>query len=85
MSEKDAASSVGSLCQLLQVLVKGVLSSGAPDLAFWKPEPKEGYSVKLCNSILEKIRVVNDVDATLQKAFCSVCLTKSPFKVITFV
>lgn len=85
MPGKDASSSVGSLCQLLQVLVKGVLSSGALDLTFWKPEPKEGYSVKLCNSVLEKIRVVNDVDATLQKAFCSVYLTKSPFKVITFV
>lgn len=76
-----ASSSLESLRQLLQVLEKGVSLEGALDLANWKLEPKEGYSVKSGNIVLEEMRVIKDIDASLQKAFCSIWITKYLFKV----
>lgn len=76
---------VGSLSLVLQVLVNEVPSWGTSDMVIWKPEPEEGYLVKSGTSVLEKVRVTNDVDVALHKAFCSLWLTNSPFKVQTFI
>lgn len=54
-------------------------------MVIWKPESEEGYLVKSGTSVLEKVRVTNDVDVALHKAFCSLWLTNSPFKVQTFI